>query len=356
MKNPLLTAINAILVTTAFYITSAQALPTFNKLYVFGDSLSDTGNVFALSDQQVPPETRYFVGRFSNGPVWVDELAEAMNITSLHPSRDPALDLAAGDSANFAYGGSGTGITNGTPDGLFEVSGLLGQVNEFRSALPGPADSDALYIVWSGANNYLLSIPPPDSVPGISFPPDPPTTVGNITTTIQDLYALGARNFLVPNLPDLGTSPLAAIIESQNPGTQATLNTLTATHNAILDQTLQNLNSLPNIEIYSPDMNALFRDIAKDPSAFGFSGTLTDPGPAMNCLIPLTTATRDCSPIPFATTLFFWDDQHPSTAAHRLLARAALNAKPIPEPTSVMLLLVGLVGLAMVRRRTARHH
>lgn len=356
MKNPLITAINITLVATAIYTASAQALPMFDKLYVFGDSLSDTGNLFALSNQQVPPETRYFSGRFSNGTIWVDELAEVMNVTSLYPSRDPALNLAGGDSANFAYGGSGTGTTNITPDGLFEVPGLLGQVNEFRSTLPSPADPDALYIVWSGVNDYLLSIPPPDSIPGIPFPPDPPTTVENVTTAIQNLYALGARNFLVPNIPDLGTIPLAAIIESQNPGTQATLNALTAAHNAILNKSLRNLNSLPNIEIYSPDMNALLKDIANNPGAFGFSGTLTDPGPAVNCLVPLTTTIRDCSPIPFETTLFFWDDEHPSTAAHQLLARTALNAEPIPEPTSVMLLLAGLVGLAMVRRKTAHYH
>ena len=356
MKNPLITAINITLVATAIYTASAQALPTFNELYVFGDSLSDTGNLFALSNQQIPPQTRYFSGQFSNGPVWIEELAEAMGITFLYPSQDPALDLAAGDSANFAYGGSGTGTTNVTSDGLFEVPGLLGQVNEFITTLPGSANSDALYVIWAGSNDYLLSIPPPDSVPGIPFPPDPSTIVGNITSAIQNLYASGAQNFLVPNLSDLGTTPFAAIVESQNPGIQATLNTLTATHNAILTETLQNLSSLPNIEIYSPDINTLIRDIANNPSAYGFSGTLTDPGPALNCLVPLTTAIRDCSPIPLETTLFFWDDQHPSAAAHQLLARAALNAKPIPEPTSVMLLLAGLVGLAMVRRKTAHYY
>ncbi len=57
---------------------SAQVIPPFNSLFVFGDSLADNGNDLLLStalgtDPPVPPSASphktYYRGRFSNGPV-----------------------------------------------------------------------------------------------------------------------------------------------------------------------------------------------------------------------------------------------------------------------------------------------
>jgi outer membrane lipase/esterase len=48
-----------IVAASAVMNSSAQALPTFDQIVVFGDSLSDNGNA----------------GRASNGAVWVEHLA-----------------------------------------------------------------------------------------------------------------------------------------------------------------------------------------------------------------------------------------------------------------------------------------
>src|SRR5262245_37490212 len=57
----------------------AVAVP-FREVVVFGDSLSDTGNVFTVTEpvlaEAIPVSPPYFQGRFSNGPVWVERLAE----------------------------------------------------------------------------------------------------------------------------------------------------------------------------------------------------------------------------------------------------------------------------------------
>ncbi|AOY78861.1 SGNH/GDSL hydrolase family protein [Moorena producens JHB] len=73
----------------------------FTNLYVFGDALSDSGNVFNISKagNQVnptipitPQSPPYFQGRFSNGPIWVDFLADALDI-EVKPSTDLSVVL-----------------------------------------------------------------------------------------------------------------------------------------------------------------------------------------------------------------------------------------------------------------------
>ncbi len=67
--------------------------PEINQLYVFGDSLSDVGNVFRATGRQYPASPPYFQGRFANGPVWVEYLADDLKLP-----RNP--------STNFAFGGA----------------------------------------------------------------------------------------------------------------------------------------------------------------------------------------------------------------------------------------------------------
>ena len=70
-------------------------------LYVFGDSLSDTGNLFALTFGIEPPSPPYFDGRFSDGPVWVETLAPLNRLTAAPPSvkvGSLALALRVGSS------------------------------------------------------------------------------------------------------------------------------------------------------------------------------------------------------------------------------------------------------------------
>ena len=77
----------AILMTSV----SAGAMP----IVAFGDSLSDTGNVSILTGGALPPAPYYFEGRFSNGPIWLDQLGAAL---------DGAVDPVLGGGTNFAFG------------------------------------------------------------------------------------------------------------------------------------------------------------------------------------------------------------------------------------------------------------
>src|SRR5690242_20274022 len=57
---------------------------TYSGVQAFGDSLTDNGNLFALTRaiQPVPPSPPYFDGRFSNGPVWVEQLMPRLGLPS----------------------------------------------------------------------------------------------------------------------------------------------------------------------------------------------------------------------------------------------------------------------------------
>ena len=329
---------------------SAMALPTgFSKLYVFGDSLSDTGNDFVLSGGNVPPPARYDNGRFSNGTVWVETVADAFGINpshlvpSLSPNATPA-NFLAGYSLNYAYGGSATGLQNTTPDGLLTVRGLLGQVADFTSfatAAGGVSDpAHSLYTLWSGANDYLLA--GSGGIPGP--PPDPVAVVGNVRSSIQQLYDLGARNFLVPTLADLGGIPIVAINTAD---VRDYFTALTHAHNSLLMGALQELKGIdPGITIYSPDIFGLFDAVFADPAAFGFTHATTELGPASGCLI---LPPHVCTALPTGFDGLgypIWDEEHPTQKMHALIAQAALAAEAIPEPSSLVLVLVGGLPLA----------
>jgi len=154
--------------------------------------------VFKSLGNTFPPPP-YFQGRFSNGPVWVEQLA-------------PLLGLTPNPNTNFAFGGATTGTDN-TLNTSFQtplptpLPALQQEINGFTAPLKAAkqsADPKALYIVWAGANDYLPTIS--------SFKPfqQPDKPVENLSDAVKSLAGVGAKNILVVNLPDLGEIPLTA--------------------------------------------------------------------------------------------------------------------------------------------------
>src|SRR5882672_2786321 len=124
----------------------ATAVP-FDAIYVLGDSLSDQGNILAATTAlgtPIPDPLHYASGRFSNGPVYTDLLAQQLGLP-LEPS------LFGGN--NFAFGGARTTYNiaeNFLPPGLFPWS-----LNAETAAFAGRGihDPNGLYIVFSGSND-----------------------------------------------------------------------------------------------------------------------------------------------------------------------------------------------------------
>lgn len=321
----------------------------FSKLYVFGDSLSDPGNIFNSTtfvqpfdwlfgyDIPVIPPSPYYEGRYSNGPNWADYLAEDLGLT-ITPSTDlsvfhpllpfPSPVTITGDglkaspyfqgattnqSINFAYGGAQTGYIGSDKDFGTLIPGLLTQIgwfkNDHQQTLQS-ADPNALYVVWAGANDYW-------SVAN----PNPEESVNNIETAVESLYNLGARNFLVPNLPDLGKTPFAF-----SGGTEEIdrLTNLTDEHNFLLDTTLHDLgDSLTGINLIPLDVYSIFNDAITHPEKYGYTNVTE------SCLDPVTLIPRG-NPDDY----LFWDKVHPTSITDERLAEFALAAL-VPEVNSV---------------------
>ena len=107
----------------------AAAVP-YSGFYVFGDSLSDTGNIATVTGEAIPPAP-YVGGAFTNGPNWADRFAaEGSLFTSTQTPLLPGSVLGnVGD--NYAWGGARTyGHSN---PALNSIARLSSQIGAFAS-------------------------------------------------------------------------------------------------------------------------------------------------------------------------------------------------------------------------------
>jgi phospholipase/lecithinase/hemolysin len=314
----------------------ALAAP-ITSLVVVGDSLSDQGNGFILTAGTFPPPP--YDQRASNGPVAVEYLASALGVP-LAPSESGGTNFAVLGAATGAVGiPSLPPLTTENSAALLygqaalEGTSLLTQTGAILSLGP-VADPGALYFVWGGANDLFIN-------PSAATVGD---AVSNLAAIINMLYANGARQFLVPNLPDFSFTPSGL---SLSPAERAGLHALSVGFNAGLAGAVTTLSGLPGIDIELFDTFGLFNAILANPGAYGFSTTATP------CVTGnLQNGGSVCAD---QRSYVFWDTVHPSTAAHQVLGNAFADAvaEPVPEPASLVLLGLG-IGLAVaVRRRRA---
>jgi outer membrane lipase/esterase len=309
-----------ILMTSA----SAGAMP----IIFFGDSLSDTGNVSILSGGAVPSPAFYFEGRYSNGPILLDQLGAALG-----SAVDPSLD----GGGNFAFAGARVAISPFVPS-------LRVQANTFLDATAATgADPGSLYFVYGGANDIPDAIGSADPIAAVT------SAAQQLAGIVQDLADAGAVDIVVPTLINVGHAPQA---RQAGDTAVALAGQLSTAFNQTLTQELAGLNASSEVNLIRPDFFALLESITASPSSFG-----------------LTNVTDAClSATPFSVTAcadpdqyLFWDQQHPTTAGHALFANLALDAitaaldpvtVPEPWPAALMapLLLAGLISLS--RRKT----
>jgi len=281
----------------------AAAVP-FDSLISFGDSLSDTGSG--------PPTPPNYGGRFSNGPVWQEQLAGS-------------LGIPVSQTADYAIGGAMTGTTGlgGAP------TGLLTQVGGFVAS-PVTLGSNTLYTVWAGGNDgiNLLLNPGLDPIAAIN------AAAANIGTAITQLASVGAHDFVVPNLPNGDLFPLAA------GGTPGQGNLFAAFLNAQVDAQLATLQSSLGVTIYRLDTYTLFQNIVASPGSYGLT----------NVTQACKTSAGICAN---PDQYLFWDNVHPTTKGHSLIAGAAFALVPEPAAWLLVVLALGAVALQRAGARSA---
>jgi phospholipase/lecithinase/hemolysin len=313
-----------LLIVCLTWPVTSFAIP-YSNLYVFGDSISDTGNMYAATAGILPPSPYYDQGRISNGPLWVEQLS-------------PRLGLPYQQATNYSWLGAGTGYNNAWdldgPTGV-DFWGLSDEIDYFLTASGGMADPNALYVVWAGPNDFL-SITDPTQIPGAIA-----NGVNNIATAVATLNSIGAQHFLVPNMPDLGLTPRASMS-----GLVDSLSDLTTAYNGSLDLALMSL----GLDIITADTAGLMRDIVADPFMYG----LTNASDAcFNELVLYAGGIPDVCSDP--QNYLFWDTLHPTTAGHSLMANLFAEALGVPEPSSYVLLLFGLTILVGMRVRGRKY-
>lgn len=348
---------------TVFLPISAEAAST-SSLTSFGDSLSDSGNLFGLTSAfgaGFPPSPPYNE-RFSNGLLWIDIVQQELGLSpvlavDLTFPPDPAQ---VANGINFSFAGALSSDVNVGDDGVISLPGLQDQIATFETlvGIGLPVDPTGLFTVWAGANDYTEFFADPTVAAGRSPLDIPEEATDNVVGSISKLAQLGAQNILVPNLAALGSSPFGRILDAAAPGQDlvALLNQLSAAHNQLLAAKLDAFEvEYPDVNLIELDIATLIASMIANPAAFGFTDVTT------TCLPSLPGGVICSNPDEF----LFWDETHPTEATHEFIAELALatladdgssgGMASTPEPGLVggTLLAFGLTGLWRRRQRVA---
>lgn len=313
--------------------TSLSYAQSFNKIVVFGDSLSDNGNFFTQTEGTFPPAP-YYQGRFSNGPVWVEILANQLKLDVSNKTQFTDYAFALAWAADTMDGGSG---------GLVSLSWEITKYLE-EDPMHGENTKDTLFVFWIGNNDYLKD----------RSSENDHTIVSNaINFTQLGLHRLmndGAKHFLILNLPDLGKTPAAKQIGDEF---ATHLTQLSAMHNHMLSQLIAEEKAAhPDVQFIEFDLSAYFNDLLNHPEKYNIYN-VSKPcyphglGGSNNIFNKMTTfkingknielqnnaalanmrrltsndnAQPDYTCGNAAAYFLFWDYVHPTARAHELIA------------------------------------
>lgn len=309
------------------YVVSAVALAVpVNGVYVFGDSLSDNGNLFAATGN---PPAPYFEGRFSNGLLYSELLSASLGAGTLMP--------ASVGGTNYAWAGARTG-TDVPLGGGAAIPSVNSQVSGFVANQGGVVDASALYVVFGGGNDVADVIDA--GLTGAAATPFILAAVNSVLSSVDVLIASNAGSVLVPNLPDLGLTPrfqAEAVV-----ATDLSMQFNDALLVGLLDR---------QTEVTPFDTFAFMRDAA---------GSFTEQ--AAPCFNGVTVCLNPDDYV-------FFDDFHPTAQFHRVFAdelvstltasvpggggSGAGGSAEVPEPGTIALFAIGLVGFAASRRKNA---
>ncbi|QPF94365.1 SGNH/GDSL hydrolase family protein [Bradyrhizobium commune] len=257
-----------------------------STLVVFGDSLSDNGNLFNLIGLPQPPD---WDGRFSNGPNYAEQLASLLHMRL----DDRAYGFAEASDTSPSL------LVNHVPPHAINLSY---QVAQYIAELDGhkpPADATALINI--GSNDYdsfFLNDGNPADLPAFVQ-----NVIGSVDAAINALTDAGFKHIILYTLPDFGLTPNA---QAEGPAVVAAVHAVDLVNNAALAQL-----AASHSNVHLVDAFQLTEAFAADPKTFGFNNDLT-----VTWTAQLATGTHQFAP----NELAFFDGEHPTSAAHGVLA------------------------------------
>jgi phospholipase/lecithinase/hemolysin len=283
---------------------SQSAGAPYSTLYAFGDSLSGAGNDYILTLNVLPVSPPYSDGRFSNGPVWAQDLATSLGL--------PAVTASLGGGTDFAYGLAETGAT---PLHAETAIDLPSQLTQFQFANPAP-QADALYTLSIGSNDVLDALSAFATDPAAAIA-DVGDAVANEARFVAHLAGDGARTLTVLNVPDLGKTPYATGLGA---GTAQAASYLSALYDQDLSASLQSVAGANGLDLHLVDTFALLDAAIANPGAYGLTN-VTDPVWTGNYTDPSSGILHASGAA--ADTYLYFDSLHPTAHGHAVLASAA---------------------------------
>lgn len=297
----------------------AASLPgPFSAFLVFGDSLSDPGNLYAATGGTIPPAP-YDAGRFSNGQVWAERVA---------------ADFAAAGRpvGNFAFGGA-----RAAPDGR-DAPDFPEQLALAAPFLSGPLGPRPLAAAWAGANDIFGALSA-----GLDAEEAARAAAASIERFAPALAAAGVRDLALFTLGDLALTPSYALFQPAQ--AQAASDASAALNDAL--RAARPALEAAGFDVTYVDLIGLFRELIADPAGFG----LTDA--TRPCLYPsaeLAAAFGDplyCGAAEAETRVWF-DGVHPTAAVHaRIATEFEAAVAPIPLPAAGWMTLASVAALVV---------
>ena len=276
---------------------------------IFGDSLSDSGNVFVVGNvgidaatNNVPPGYYYDPGlnpnaayargghHISNGATWIEVLTSRLGYGV---NGNPAFASENPLATNYAVAGARAYDRSAT--GAIDLGDEVGAFLADFGAANAPAD--ALYVIEVGANDLFDAFNQGNAQLAADG-------LQSIAGHIALLYGNGARRFLVVGVPNLGLTPIAQPVAAGATAASAQFNA------ALQFIVLPQVAALPGIDIRFFDLFAAVNDIAANAQDYGL--TVVD----APCITP------DAAPFVcrHPDEYMFWDGIHPTRAVHAIIA------------------------------------
>jgi len=284
---------------------AVTASSDYDRLVVFGDSLSDPGNAYVLTGMDLKPPYTALIPEYpyargghhlSNGATWVERLSKKMK---LRKSAGPALRVP-GKFSNYAVDRSRACTDSPSPSYI----DLTTQVGMFLTQFDTASDK-SLYVLFAGGNDVRDALVNPEMGEMILG-----CALLSLSDNIQTLIAAGARTFLIPNVPNLGLVPAVAL---QGPEAQQGATEVTYFFNQQLDSILTNIETAYGglVTFYRLDTFGLLTQVqAEHPEL-----NVTDP-----CIDVFSGSV--CK---HAKKYLFWDGIHPTRTGHKLIAEEAAS-------------------------------
>ncbi|KAL3634703.1 hypothetical protein CASFOL_021757 [Castilleja foliolosa] len=311
-------------------------------MFVFGDSLLDNGNnnnfLISFAKANYFPYGIDFsagpTGRFSNGYIMADAIAELLGLPLLPPHTGTSVEQMR-YGVNFASAASG--ILDITGQNFVTLIPFNEQINNFETSLEqiidilgvpdlGQALARSIFFVAMGSNDYLNNYLMPNYVTRTQYNGDQfaDILIHQYTAQLTRLYRLGARRFAIAGLGLLGCIP--SILSQGNEGVcSEEINQLVRPFNINLKAMINNLTTnLPDTLFSYIDIHNIMQDITANAGTYGFNvvnrgccGVGKNRG-QLTCL-PFQT------PCPNRDQYIFWDAYHPTEAVNMLIGHRAFN-------------------------------